>query len=142
MSISVIGNRRGNIPKTVVAYLILTLAAIAFSRVYALFSHGVSSGSMTWLFLYPLLGGAAFYTLLGLLLPAAPSVAGYRLFYNLHNSGVATLSAASLLQGILEIAGTASAYTVPLSYAGWTLAGGGLAVLLTGLIRRGCGDSL
>ena len=55
--------------KTVRTYLILSLAAIAIDHIYALFGHGVSSDSMTWMFLYPLLGGALLYFLIERLVP-------------------------------------------------------------------------
>ena len=42
-----------------------------------------------------------------------------RLAFNLYSSGVATLTAGAMLNGILEIAGTASAYQSLFMAAGW-----------------------
>ncbi len=132
------GRKRSN--KTVRLYLVLALAAIIINNVYALFGHGVHSLSMTWMFLYPLLGGALFYSLIYLLFPGTRESAGkhsaYRLFFNLYNSGIAVLTISAFLKGILEIAGTGSPY-VPYSFgAGAALTATGLAVLVYNLKKH------
>lgn len=53
-----------------------------------------------------------------------------RLAFNLYNSGVATLIVGAMLNGILEIAGTASAYQPLFMAAGWTFAFIGFILLL------------
>lgn len=113
--------------KTVFVYLMVSLFAIAANAVYSLFGHGEKSGYMTWMFLYPLLGGAVFYLILGLLLPDIKHLEGCRVFYNLYNSGIAVLTTGSFLKGILVIAGTNSPY-VPVYYAA------GVLFLLSGLV--------
>lgn len=102
----------------------LSAAALAFAidKVYALFAHGVGSPHMELLFLYPLLGGALVYGLLALFAPGVPLRRFWRPGLNLYNSGQAAISAGSLLQGIFEIAGTASAYTALFFLAGILLA--------------------
>ena len=55
---------------------------------------------------------------------------GYRLAYNVYNSGIAALTVAGLLKGILDIAGAASAYTIMFQTAGWVLSGAGIILLL------------
>ena len=131
MSISDINKKSfpGQIRRTVRNYLCLTAVAVLIDNIYALFGHGVRSPAMYLLFLYPLLGGALVYLLIGRFVPHMGSHEKYRLFYNVHNSGVAILAAGSLLSGILDIAGTASAY-VPLFYAvGWIFVLAGLALV-------------
>ncbi|MBN7772508.1 hypothetical protein [Clostridium aminobutyricum] len=119
MSISDIKVRSNR--KTVFVYIIASIVALVVNSVYGIFSHGVSSGAMTWMFLYPLLGGAFFYVVMGVLIPTANRINGYRKFYNLYNSGIATLTVGSFLNGILEIAGTSSPYTIFFYFAGGLL---------------------
>ncbi len=126
---------RGNIRKTVLASLVFAMAAVAIDRIYALFGHGVSSAFMTWVFLYPLLGGALVYLLIAVSARLVIGAPGYRLFCNIYNSGIATLAAGSLLRGILEIAGTGSPYTALFFAAGGLLTAGGLGLLLALFIR-------
>lgn len=124
-----------HIRKTTAAYLALTLLSVAVNFVYGLFGHGVSSGWMTWMFLYPLLGGLLFHNLISLAIPGVIRAPGYRLFFNIHNSGIAVLTAGGFLKGILQIAGTESAYTAWFDAAGWLFIGAGLAVLISTAIR-------
>lgn len=121
---------RKRLKKTATAYIWASLAAVVVNNIYALFSHGVGSAAMSWMFLYPLIGGTGVYFLICLLVPQAGCCKGYRLFTNLYNSGIATLTVCSFLKGILDIAGTASQY-VPLFFiVGWTFAALGIAALL------------
>mgnify|MGYP000923671162 CR=1 FL=1 len=109
MSISVINNQHKNrLGKIIGIYLLLSAAAVAVDQIYGLFSHGVDSAAMTWMFLYPLLGGAFYYFIFGKLIPDLAQRPGFRLLLNLHSSGIGTLTAASFLQGVFEIAGTDS----------------------------------
>jgi len=124
-----------HIRKTTAAYLAVTLLAVAVNFVYGIFGHGVRSGWMTWMFLYPLLGGLLFFSLLGLAIPGVIRAPRYRLFFNIHNSGIAVLTTGSFLKGILHIAGTESAYTAWFDAAGWLLVVAGIAVLLSTAIR-------
>lgn len=116
--------------KTALVYVVLSFAAIAVDNIYALFGHGVRSAAMTWMFLYPLLGGTPLYFFLWLLVPDIAGQPLYRPGYNLHNSGIATLTCGSFLTGVVEIAGTASPYIRYITAAGWALAGAGLLLLL------------
>jgi hypothetical protein len=116
--------------KTIWAFLILSAAAVAVDRVYGIFSHGVDSAAMTWMFLYPLLGGALFFFIIDRLFPHITNFAGYRLFLNIHNSGIATLTLASLLKGVFEIAGTNSPLLVYYYVIGWVFIAAGLIIML------------
>lgn len=91
-------------------YVALSLVAIIADKIYDIFGHGVDSPAMTWMFLYPLLGGALFYFIVNLLISPINKVTGFRVFFNMHNSGIATLTFASFLKGVFEIAGTNSSY--------------------------------
>ena len=65
---------------------------------------------MDLMFLYPLLGGAVLFLLVALVAPRLPErlQKASRVGYNLYNSGIACLTSAALLTGIMEIAGTGS----------------------------------
>ncbi len=81
-----------------------------FAAIYEIFSHGVYSNAMIFLFAYPLLLGAVpCYILEKKKLPMPDR------FYQ---DGVFTLTLASLLGGILEIYGTSSEYVTWFMYAG------------------------
>ena len=121
--------------KTVIVYLALSATAIAIDNIYALFGHGVRSASMSFMFLYPLLGGSLLYFLFGAIRPGMVSVKPYRLGYNLYNSGIATLTTGSFFKGILDIAGTASEYTKIFMLIGLAFAITGLVILIATAIR-------
>lgn len=65
------------------------------------------------MFLYPLLGGALYLYILQF------KIKINRFFINIHNSGIATLTIASFLQGVFEIAGTNSAFLIYYKYIGF-----------------------
>lgn len=98
--------------KRVGYYFIFSVVTVAVDKIYGIFVHGVHSASMTWMFLYPLLGGSLFYFLILKFTPNITKFVGYRVFSNLHNSGIATLTLSSMLKGIFEIAGTNSPHLV------------------------------
>jgi zinc transporter ZupT len=124
-----IRNKNWQLRKTILVYIVLSLTAIAVDNIYAIFGHGVSSPAMTWMFLYPLIGGALIYFLIERLIPGVSRSPDYRLFYNVYNSGIATLTMGSFLKGILDIAGTSSPYTVLFNVTGWLFAAAGLILL-------------
>jgi uncharacterized membrane protein len=125
-----------HIRKTTAVYLALSLLAVVVNYVYGLYGHGVHSGYMTWMFLYPLLGGVMFYNLISLTIPGAIRVPRYRMFFNIYNSGIAVLTVGSFLKGILYIAGTDSPYTSYFDAAGWMLVAAGMIVLFSIVIRN------
>ena len=118
-----------NIRKTIIIYLVLSFTTIGIDNIYAVFGHGVRSPSMTWMFLYPLIGGTLVYFLIKIFFPWINHFLGYRLFSNLYNSGIATLTVGSFLKGILEIAGTSSPYTILFFVTGWLLTASGIILL-------------
>lgn len=114
----------------------MTLVTIVIAKVYGLFGHGVTSPAMTWMFLFPLIGGVAGYSFFRSLLPKKVTANGFRSFSNLYNSGIATLTVGSFLQGVVEIAGTNSIY-VPYFYGvGAALLLAGLSILLSGWPKK------
>jgi hypothetical protein len=125
-----------HIRKTTVVYLALSLLAVAVNYVYGLFGHGVHSGYMTWMFMYPLLGGVLFYNLISLAIPGVIRVPQYRMLFNTYNSGIAVLTVGSFLKGILIIAGTDSPYTFYFDAAGWMLVVAGIIMLFSIAIRN------
>lgn len=114
--------------KTMGVYLLLSLLAIAINLIYGLFGHGVHSAAMTWMFLYPLLGGALGYFLIDRYSPLITRFVAYRIGYNSYNSGIGALTVGSFLQGILEIAGTNSPYLLIFTIIGWVAIALGLVV--------------
>ncbi|MGE4548332.1 MAG: hypothetical protein AB7C89_02140 [Intestinibacillus sp.] len=138
MSTSAIDRRadRRHFRKTVFVYLALAFAAVAVNLIYGAFGHGVHAAAMTFMFLYPLVGGALVFLLCGLRFPALRRVRGYRLCYNAYHSGIATLTVSSFLHGILEIAGTSSPFTAGLYAFGAVCIVFALLVLFSQLPRR------
>lgn len=122
--------KKYSLKKTVIVYLAVSVFTFAVNKIYAIFGHGVSSDAMTWMFLYPLIGGALFYLLIGLLLPEINRFAGYRIIYNIYNSGIAILTVGSLLKGIMEIAGTSSSYLKFYDMTGYGFIVFGLIILI------------
>ena len=123
--------------KTSLVYLAVSVFCVIFDKIYALFGHGVHSASMSLMFLYPLLGGFVVFILAWLFIHHSDEVRCYRLFYNCYNSGLAALTVGSVLNGIFEIAGTSSPYTIAFFILGWTFTAFGLFEYLMGLRGRG-----
>ena len=95
-------------PVTVYVYTAVAAFCIFFNYAYSLYAHGVSSNFMTYMFLFPLLGGSLVFMTFYLLknkVNAPP-----RLSYNLYNSGIAWLTVGSCLKGVMDIAGYGSGY--------------------------------
>lgn len=114
-----IKNQNLNTTKTLIIYSLLSVLCFSINKVYGLFGHGVSSNSMSLMFLYPLAGGLIYFIIVRTLFPKISNFSGFRVFYNLHNSGIAFLTMGSLAKGIFEIAGTSSQYTIIFFIAGW-----------------------
>lgn len=128
--------KKKDLKRPIETYLALSFLMVIIDEVYGLFGHGVTSASMSWMFLYPLLGGTLVLLLIALLIPEAAHADGFRLSFNLYSSGIAALTAASLLKGILEIAGADSPYTMMFFIAGWTFTASGLLVFLSKPLRQ------
>lgn len=103
--------------KTTIIYVIITIICVVINYVYSFFGHGVSSDSMTYMFLYPLIGGVAVFGLCAMFNIKAKS----RIAYNLYNSGIAALTVGSMLKGVFDIAGTSSGYLAIYTFGGGAL---------------------
>jgi hypothetical protein len=101
-----------SVTRTVFGYLGGAGLCIIVTNVYALFGHGVRSWAMDLMFLPPLLLGAGVFFYLRMVAVDSLLRPGWRRFYNLYNSGVATVTVGLLFAGILEIAGTGSEITI------------------------------
>lgn len=89
--------------KTAYVYLLISLFCALFGAVYELFSHEVYSFYMIYAFMFPLAGGVLPFLLMGMeKLFINPSTVSC----NLYHAGIATLTVASILSGIVEIYGT------------------------------------
>lgn len=89
---------------TIIIYVFATIFSIIFNAVYYQFSHEVSSKYMSLAFLYPLLMGVLVYIILFFINWFD------KVSYNAYNAGVATITMASILLGVNEIAGADTIY--------------------------------
>lgn len=122
------------IKKSVSAYLKVTIFLIVLNYIYSLFSHNVSSDYMTYMFVYPLIGGM----IVNLILVMNRHVNRVRLYYvgkSVLNYGIATLVIGSFIKGVFQIAGTDSNYIVYYFYLGIILTSMGILFLLYSLYR-------
>ena len=110
-----------------------SLFLLVFSYIYSLFSHGVHSPFMTFLFAWPLLLCAvpALVCLHVRRIPG-PSVLS-SLFWH---TGTAAVTVSSLLRGIFEIAGNSSVYQTALMIAGLLFLAVGMILYAAGIIIR------
>ncbi len=104
--------------KRIKPYAILTIFCVLASYIYSLFSHGVNSIHMTFMFLYPFVFGV-----LGSVILMKICKAKKKYFFATHfyNTGVVALLLSSMLRGVFEIAGTASNYQVYLMILGFIM---------------------
>jgi len=98
-----------SLAKNALVYLCLSVLTIAFSIVYHIFSHGVSSIDMQTAFIWFLLSTVVYAALL-FVFPKFEKRAYYRLFMNLFNTASAWQVIGSILTGIIDIAGGSSPY--------------------------------
>lgn len=117
-----------NLNKTVFNFSLLSLAAFAFDKIYSFFGHGVTSPWLSNMFGFLLGLGVVVFLLLKVFYPGIVKVKGYRLFYNIYNSGVAVLINGMMLKGILEIAGATSVYVQWFLYTGSGLIATGIVI--------------
>ena len=109
-------------------YAVAAVGCIVFAIIYAQFSHGVSSLLMTGMFAIPLIGGVV-PALIGWVAKSQPLPRMTRQSWAL---AIASLTIASCLKGIFDIAGTSSPLLVVYVIAAIVF----LAVAAIGLFRR------
>jgi hypothetical protein len=120
------------------AYFSVSILCLVITNVYALFGHGVRSESMDFMFLYPLIGGTGVFLLMTLIAVYLPERLREvsRVGYNLHNSGIASLTSAAMLTGIMEIAGTSSKWIGYIKLAGYVLVCGAFVCQSLRFLKR------
>ena len=111
-------------------WLLASGLCFVFYLVYSLFSHGVRSAYMTYLFAWPLVFGAL-PNLTDVVMIKIMGRRAVNIFWfassDIYCFGVAALTVGSLLRGIFEIAGTSSVYQQRLMTAGWCMLAAGAA---------------
>ncbi len=122
--------------KTTLVYMAVAMLCIIIDNIYALFGHGIRSDAMSLMFLFPLLGGALPFFLLWFGKADFEPIKARRFFYNVFNSGIAALTVSSMLQGVFDIAGTASVYLIVFNVCGWAMVATGILGCLFNLLRR------
>ena len=114
--------------KTAIAYFVASVICVVITNVYALYGHGIRSGSMDFMFLFPFVGGTLVFLSAAFLTSRLPEKVCKisRVGYNLYNSGIAALTSAAMLTGIMEIAGTGSKWIQYIKVAGIVLSAAGI----------------
>ena len=114
-------------------HLVIALFCALFGIVYEQFSHGVYSNFMIFAFLIPLAGGALPFILMWLChfskLPG-------RITRNLYNSGIATFTVGSVMQGVMDIYGTSNDLLQVYWYAGAGLVISGLIIYMFEMSKK------
>jgi len=115
---------RNRASKTAFVYLLVSLFFVLFGAVYEIYSHEVYSYYMLYAFAFPLIGGTLVFNILSFLkLQKYPNA----IARNLYHSGIATLTAGSVVHGVLEIYGTTNA----LSDYYWSV---GIVLIVIGVV--------
>lgn len=106
-------------PRRILIWLGISAFCLIFYLIYNMFSHGVKSAFMTYLFAWPLIMGFLPSTVIYVinLIRHVPAYID-AVTDNAYCCGIAALTVSSMLKGIFDIAGTASIYQTYLLYAG------------------------
>lgn len=113
--------------KHLIGSIIAALFCAFFAAVYESFSFGVYSYFMLFAFAVPLFGCSLPYSIMVYKNKNIPDSAALRLW----NSGIASLTVGSIIQGVIEIYGTTNYLTVIYAIAGGILCISGLFIWLT-----------
>lgn len=117
---------------TVRGYLWVTAFCVLFAVGYQAFGHGVTSLSMSTMFLWPLLLGV-----FPVLLLSKSRGIGFAWWIRFaHRAGIATLITGGAVTGIIEIYGTTSTFTQVYWYVGGALTSIGLFGVLVAIIAK------
>lgn len=119
-------------PRTALHWLIAAASCAAVSILYAQFSHGVSSGFMSFMCLFPLLMGALPFGAVRLLGAREPSPAARWLW----NFGVVTLTVGSCMRGVFDIYGGTSTLLPVYWWVGGALAVTGAVLYVLDISAR------
>ena len=133
LSILVSEKDRRELIRTAFAALSVSAFCFVFYLIYNIFSHGVHSPFMTFMFAWPLfLVGVPAGLLYWIDALPGPSLLA-SLFWN---TGTAAATVSSLLRGIFEIAGNSSIYQHMLMIAGFIMLGIGALLYFAGILLR------
>ena len=113
--------------------LLSSLFCLIFYLIYDLFSHGVHSPFMTFLFAWPLFL-CALPTGLILLVKALPGPSLLSML--LWNTAAAVLTVSSMLRGVFDIAGNSSVYQEHMMKAGFVLLLSALFFYFAGIVMK------
>lgn len=94
-----------SIKRKIAGYIACSICLFFFQLIYHLFSHGVVSTGLKYVWLIPLVGGLAV-----IFLDWPLHTLSNRLVFNMFNTSLALLCNVLILQGILDIAGSDSPY--------------------------------
>ncbi len=119
--------RYKQISKIGFVYLLIALFCVLFGAIYEHFSHEVYSAYMVYAFAFPLAGGTLPYMILAM--SGSQRLPG-RLSSHLYNTGIATLTVGSMMQGVLDIYGTTNELLSVYWFAGFGFTLTGLLVYL------------
>lgn len=117
-------NRR--LQKHLIGSIIAALFCAFFAAVYEAFSFGVYSYFMLFAFVVPLLGCSLPYSIMVFRNRSLPDITALRLW----NSGIASLTVGSIIQGVIEIYGTTNRLVIIYAIVGISFCLSGLAVWL------------
>lgn len=120
--------------KSSVAYASVSAFAFIFNKIYALFSHGVSSDAMSEMWIWLLILGTLFYILLETLFYSGSEKSVSKAGSNVYNSGTAVVIVGMLIQGIVDIAGTGSDFIIIYRIAGISLMVTGAVIIFAKII--------
>lgn len=138
LSILVSEKDRGALCRTALTALFISAFCFVFYLIYNVFSHGVHSPFMTYMFAWPL----CLVALPACVLYLVSAIPGPSLLSTLFwHTGTAALTVSSLLRGVFEIAGNASIYQHWMMVAGWILLGIGAVLYAAGLFVRPQADA-
>ncbi|MBP1047457.1 hypothetical protein I6N96_14320 [Enterococcus sp. BWM-S5] len=98
-----------NRKKLIISYLVISLLLFLFQKVYHFYGHGVTSFALESIWVAPLIVGSLF-TVFVFSKPKKTGTSLFRLSFNLMNTSLAIFTAALVLTGVVEIAGTDSPY--------------------------------
>ena len=112
--------------KHLIGSIIAALFCALFAAVYESFSFGVYSYFMLFAFVLPLLGCSLPYSIIVFRNKNIPGAIALRLW----NSGIASLTVGSIIQGVIEIYGTTNQLVIIYAAVGIAFCISGLAVWL------------
>lgn len=113
--------------KHLIGSIVAALFCALFAAVYETFSFGVYSYFMLFAFVVPLLGCSLPYSIMVFRNKNIPDIKSLRLW----NSGIASLTVGSIMQGVIEIYGTTNHLIIIYAAAGFIFCICGLVVWIT-----------